>query len=174
MIWRTPLRARRIWSGSPTALPQSCTPGCNRPASKADLDHAVEYDHADPSAGGQTSPCGLVALCRFLHLITTFSAFLIDLFVGTDGRVRTTVTTPENLTVDGPVHTGDDLHPGLTDIEFTEPPTAPPGPDDEHEPPDAAHAWRTNTPTDAKNANATDNAAKTPSTTNPNHRSERE
>ena len=110
-------------------------PGCNRPASKADLDHATEYDHANPAAGGQTSPRGLAALCRFHHLIKTFSTFLTDLVIGPDKRIHTTVTTPEGLTVDGPVHTGEDLHPGLTDIEFAEPPNAPPRqPEEQDEP----------------------------------------
>ncbi len=118
------------------ARDQYCVwPGCNRPATKADLDHSTEYDHDKPAAGGQTTPHGLVALCRFHHLIKTFSTFLTDLFIGPDGRAHTTATTPEGLTVDGPVHTGEDLHPGLTDIEFAEPPNAPPRPEDEQDEP---------------------------------------
>ncbi len=109
-------------------------PGCNRPASKADLDHAMEYDHDNPAVGGQTTPHGLVTLCRFHHLVKTFGTFLTDLFISRDGRTRTTVTTPEGLTIDGPVHTGEDMLRGLTDIEFAEPPNAPPTPrEEDHE-----------------------------------------
>ncbi len=101
-------------------------PGCNKPATATDLDHSDEYDHQNPTGGGQTTPECLIALCRFHHLIKTFSGFLTDQHIGPDGRLHTTVTTPEGLTVDGPAHTGEDLIPGLTDIEFTEPPNAPP------------------------------------------------
>ncbi len=101
-------------------------PGCNRAACDTDLDHTDEYDHDDPTRGGQTSPTGLVALCRFHHLIKTFTTWLTDQFVGADGRMQFTVTTPEGLTNDGPAHTGEDVIPGLTDIEFEHPPDAPP------------------------------------------------
>ncbi|GGF34033.1 HNH endonuclease signature motif containing protein [Williamsia phyllosphaerae] len=101
-------------------------PGCNRAACDTDLDHTDEYDHDNPERGGQTSPAGLIALCRFHHLIKTFTTWLTDQFVGADGRMRFTVTTPEGLTHDGPAHTGEDVIPGLSDIEFEHPPDEPP------------------------------------------------
>ncbi|MBT0567129.1 HNH endonuclease signature motif containing protein [Williamsia sp. CHRR-6] len=102
-----------------------CTwPGCDQPAFGCDLDHVDEFDHDDPAAGGDTTPDGLGAKCRFHHLIKTFTGFVDDQFRDPNtGHLTSTVTTPEGVTVDGPVHTGIDIFPGLDDIEF-EPPTA--------------------------------------------------
>ncbi|WP_018178913.1 HNH endonuclease signature motif containing protein [Jongsikchunia kroppenstedtii] len=48
-------------------------PGCSQPARFADIDHTVEFDHQDPSAGGPTSHTNCKALCRFHHLVKTFT-----------------------------------------------------------------------------------------------------
>ncbi len=107
------------------ARDQYCTwPGCNRPAWDGDLDHITEYDHHDPSKGGQTTATGLGAKCRFHHLLKTFGDFVDDQYDNPDhpGRIVRTVTIPEGRTVLGPAHTGHDTHPGLDMIVFGDPP----------------------------------------------------
>ncbi|MEV0091940.1 DUF222 domain-containing protein [Streptomyces sp. NPDC050738] len=42
-------------------------PTCRMPAHRTDLDHIVEFDHHNPSAGGQTVPENLIPLCRRHH-----------------------------------------------------------------------------------------------------------
>ncbi|MEI4279213.1 hypothetical protein [Klenkia terrae] len=46
-------------------------PGCARPAEYVDLDHAIPYDHDEPSAGGPTCVTNLVCLCRRHHRLKT-------------------------------------------------------------------------------------------------------
>jgi hypothetical protein len=43
-------------------------PGCTRPSRRCDLDHVVPFNHAQPRAGGPTSPENLIPLCRRHHL----------------------------------------------------------------------------------------------------------
>ncbi|MGB3770021.1 MAG: DUF222 domain-containing protein [Rhodococcus sp. (in: high G+C Gram-positive bacteria)] len=107
---------------------QYCTwPGCTKPAWTADLDHIIEYDHDDPSGGGQTTDVNLGGKCRFHHNLKTFGDFVDDQYVDEDtGRVVSTVATPEGLVVPGPAHNGYDVHPGLADITFEQPAHAPP------------------------------------------------
>jgi hypothetical protein len=52
---------------------QSCgVPGCERTASVAsEADHIIEYDHADPEAGGLTAVENLHFLCWFHHAMKT-------------------------------------------------------------------------------------------------------
>jgi hypothetical protein len=49
-----------------------CFPGCDRPAWTADIDHTVPYDHADPAAGGLTTPGNNKCFCREHHRLKTF------------------------------------------------------------------------------------------------------
>ncbi|MFT4201904.1 DUF222 domain-containing protein [Gordonia sp. (in: high G+C Gram-positive bacteria)] len=54
-----------------------CTiPGCDKPADQCDIDHVDEYDHANPAAGGQTTPEG--------HTIPGPAETNQDLFPGLD------------------------------------------------------------------------------------------
>ncbi|SSC26054.1 HNH nuclease, partial [Klenkia terrae] len=54
------------------ARDQHCRfPGCSRPAEYVDLDHAIPYDHHDPTAGGPTCVTNLVCLCRRHHRLKT-------------------------------------------------------------------------------------------------------
>ncbi|SIR78383.1 DUF222 domain-containing protein [Williamsia sterculiae] len=106
-------------------------PGCDQPAMRCDADHVTEYDHDNPEQGGQTTPADMNSKCPFHHGVKTFTEFLDDQTVAEHGRPHTTITTPEGLTVDGPAHTGHDLHPQLDHIEFTAPPNGPPPPSPE-------------------------------------------
>ncbi|WP_347954606.1 HNH endonuclease signature motif containing protein [Gordonia aichiensis] len=79
---------------------QCTTPGCDRAAWKCDLDHVVEFNHAEPAAGGATCPCNLNPKCRHHHLIKTHCAGWIDeQFIDAASGVWTEVTTPEGITV---------------------------------------------------------------------------
>ncbi|SIS03561.1 HNH endonuclease signature motif containing protein [Williamsia sterculiae] len=103
-------------------------PGCDQPAMRCDADHVTEYDHTNPERGGQTTADNMNSKCPFHHGVKTFTEFLDDQTIDDHGHPATTVTTPEGLTVDGPAHTGYDLHPQLDHIEFTAPPNGPPPP----------------------------------------------
>ncbi|MGH6655362.1 MAG: DUF222 domain-containing protein [Actinocrinis sp.] len=51
---------------------QYCTfPGCTMPAAYCDIDHIEPFNHADPEAGGPTTPENLQALCRHHHQLKT-------------------------------------------------------------------------------------------------------
>ncbi|SIR94284.1 DUF222 domain-containing protein [Williamsia sterculiae] len=116
--------ARFLWMRD-----QYCVwPGCDQPAMRCDADHVTEYDHDNPDQGGQTKPEDMNFKCPFHHGVKTFTEFLDDQTIDDHGRPEVTITTPEGLTVDGPAHTGYDLHPQLGDIEFTAPPNGPPPP----------------------------------------------
>ncbi|SIR63922.1 DUF222 domain-containing protein [Williamsia sterculiae] len=114
--------ARFLWMRD-----QYCVwPRCNQATIRCDADHVEEYDHGSPDRGGQTTPDDMNSKCRFHHGVKTISAFLDDQDIDNHGRPHTTITTPEGLTVNGPAHTGYDLHPELDHIEFTAPPHGPP------------------------------------------------
>jgi hypothetical protein len=49
-----------------------CFPGCDRPAWRADIDHTVPFNHARPSAGGQTIAGNTKCYCRQHHRLKTF------------------------------------------------------------------------------------------------------
>jgi hypothetical protein len=109
-------------------------PGCDKKAWGADLDHTHEYNHQNPAAGGCTHPSEMKTLCRFHHLMKTYSDWLDDQYPDPrSGRPRLIFTTPEGRTYDGPAWTGDDLFPTLRLIVFDNqrgspgqpPPTAP-------------------------------------------------
>lgn len=92
-----------------------CTwPGCDRKAWGADLDHTHEYNHNDPAAGGHTHPGHMKVLCRFHHLLKTYSDWLDDQYPDKrNGRTRLVFITPEGRTYRGPAWTGEDLFPVL-------------------------------------------------------------
>ncbi|SIR80847.1 DUF222 domain-containing protein [Williamsia sterculiae] len=116
--------ARFLWMRD-----QYCVwPGCDQPAMRCDGDHVTEYEHDNPSQGGQTTPADMNSKCPFHHGVKTFTEFLDDQTIDDLGHPEVTVTTPEGFTVDGPANTGVDLHPHLGDIEFTAPPNGPPPP----------------------------------------------
>lgn len=46
-------------------------PGCRVPSARCDLDHVVEFDHADPHRGGWTIGSNLRPLCRRHHNMKT-------------------------------------------------------------------------------------------------------
>ena len=62
-------------------------PGCDKKAWGADLDHTREYNHHDPEAGGCTHPSEMKTLCRFHHLLKTYTDWLDDQYPdpGPDG-----------------------------------------------------------------------------------------
>jgi hypothetical protein len=91
--------------------------GCDKKAWDADLDHSREYNHDDPDSGGQTHPREMKALCRFHHLLKTYSDWLADQYPDPrTGRTTIVFTTPEGKNYDGPAWTGDDLFPILSRI----------------------------------------------------------
>ncbi|HEY9311576.1 MAG TPA: HNH endonuclease signature motif containing protein, partial [Williamsia sp.] len=94
-------------------------PGCEKKAWGADLDHTCEYNHEDPAAGGRTHSSEMKTLCRFHHLVKTYSDWLDDQYTEPrTGRTRLVFTTPEGKSYDGPAWTGDDLFPTLRLIVF--------------------------------------------------------
>ena len=92
-----------------------CTwPGCDRKAWGADLDHTHEDNHDNPVAGGTTHPTHMKVLCRFHHLLKTYSDWLDDQHPDKrNGRTRLVFITPEGRTYRGPAWTGEDLFPVL-------------------------------------------------------------
>ena len=78
-------------------------PGCTVPADDCDLDHVVPFNHADPTAGGQTVEANLVSQCRRHHRFKTFSDWTYKL--EPDGTLI--VTTPDGTVMltrpDGPL-----------------------------------------------------------------------
>ena len=78
-------------------------PGCAIPADDCDLDHVVPFNHADPTAGGQTVEANLVSQCRRHHRFKTFSDWTYQL--QPDGTLI--VTTPDGTVMltrpDGPL-----------------------------------------------------------------------
>ncbi|GED97604.1 HNH endonuclease signature motif containing protein [Gordonia crocea] len=117
-----------------------CTiPGCDRPAWRCDIDHVAEYDHADPAAGGQTTPDGLAAKCRMHHNLKTFgSGWIDDQYRDGTGRLVSEVVSPEGLHFPGPAETNSALFPGLDMIRWHQPAaTGPNTADDQqrHRPP---------------------------------------
>ena len=66
--------------------PVCAVPGCGRATSTcSESDHIQEYDHADPAAGGQTTPENLHDLCWMHHRLKTRG--LIDPVRGPDGAI---------------------------------------------------------------------------------------
>jgi Domain of unknown function (DUF222) len=47
-------------------------PGCDRPASSADIDHTIPFNHGAPRAGGPTCAVNLACCCRHHHRLKTF------------------------------------------------------------------------------------------------------
>jgi hypothetical protein len=92
-------------------------PGCDRKAWDADLDHTCEYNHRDPDSGGHTHPSEMKTLCRFHHLLKTYSDWLDDQYPDSrTGRTAIVFTTPEGRSYEGPAWTGDDLFPALARV----------------------------------------------------------
>ncbi|AZG46523.1 DUF222 domain-containing protein [Gordonia insulae] len=99
----------------------SVVPGNDTPAFDGDVEHVAEFDHADPTAGGQTLPENLNVKDRFFHRLKTFGHWLDDQFRDPLGRLRTEFTTPEGLVIPGDPNTTEPLFPGLRRIRFTTP-----------------------------------------------------
>ncbi|WP_018179743.1 DUF222 domain-containing protein [Jongsikchunia kroppenstedtii] len=105
-----------------------CTwPGCNREARYTDLDHTNPFNRNDPTAGGLTVHTNLKALCRFHHLVKTFTRW-------TDWQTGNTVlqfTAPDGTVYPGPATSTVDLLPRLAtpDDLAGQAGQPPPGPD---------------------------------------------
>ncbi|MGV9709811.1 DUF222 domain-containing protein [Gordonia sp. NPDC003424] len=127
---------------------QCSEPGCTTSAWEADAEHVEEYDHDDPTAGGQTTSENINPKCRPWHLLKTFSGWLDDQWRDEDGRLRTETITPEGLTIPGEAETTEDLFPGLRRVRFTARPQAPPP----NSPPDPQRPMRARTRTENKHA----------------------
>ncbi|MCT1775182.1 HNH endonuclease signature motif containing protein [Brachybacterium sp. p3-SID957] len=81
--------------------PVCAVPGCIRPStSRAEADHITEYDHTDPTAGGQTCLANLHLLCFTHHRLKTRGR--IDPVRGPDGtthwRIGATTTGTSTTT----------------------------------------------------------------------------
>ena len=50
-------------------------PGCNRPATRCDIDHTIPFNHENPTAGGLTVEGNLKCLCRQHHRLKTFGGW---------------------------------------------------------------------------------------------------
>lgn len=53
-------------------------PGCSVPSFRCDLDHIVEFDHDDPTAGGWTIRTNLGPFCRLHHNLKTAKAWFTE------------------------------------------------------------------------------------------------
>jgi hypothetical protein len=84
-------------------------PGCSQPARFADIDHTVEFNHRDPSSGGLTTASNCKALCRFHHLVKTFTAWRDRQC----GNTTTEFTAPDGSQYQGPASSTVDLFPDL-------------------------------------------------------------
>ncbi|GAB17469.1 hypothetical protein GOEFS_034_00020, partial [Gordonia effusa NBRC 100432] len=89
-----------------------------------DLDHWIEFDHADTSAGGQTDPGNLGAKDRFAHNRKTHGDWVDDLIVEPDGHVRPIFITSDGVVIEGRAGPGLDLFPGLRRYRFVSPEAA--------------------------------------------------
>ena len=100
-----------------------CTvPGCDKPAWQCDIDHIAEFDHDDPTAGGQTTPDELGAKCRFHHNFKTFAhSWVDDQYRDNEGRLVSEVVSPEGIRFPGPAETNSDLFPSLDGIRWHDP-----------------------------------------------------
>ncbi|WP_439033004.1 DUF222 domain-containing protein [Gordonia terrae] len=106
-----------------------CTePGCTRSAFACDLDHVTEYDHTDPTQGGETSSENLNAKCRAGHLLKTHGDWIDEQYRDRDGRLVTEYLTPEGVTLPGDAETLEDTFPNLRRIRFEQSAQAPPTP----------------------------------------------
>ncbi|MBM9469304.1 HNH endonuclease signature motif containing protein [Nakamurella leprariae] len=80
-------------------------PGCRQPSRRCDLDHATEFNHTDPTAGGPTSEQNLIPLCRRHHRLKTFTDWTPhpESADGTSGSVGlVTWTSPTGATYPSP------------------------------------------------------------------------
>ncbi|WP_262365636.1 13E12 repeat family protein [Gordonia sp. OPL2] len=102
----------------------SVVPGNATSAFVGDVDHVVEYHHADPSAGGQTVPENLNVKDRFFHILKTFGSWVDDQYRDRRGRLRQEFITPEGLVIPGDPDNLEVLFPGLRRIRFAPPPRA--------------------------------------------------
>lgn len=84
-------------------------PGCGKPARFADIDHTHEFNHADPAAGGPTTHTNCKALCRFHHLVKTFSRWRDRQTGNTDIEF----TAPDGSRYLGPASSTVELFPDL-------------------------------------------------------------
>ncbi|MGC5257049.1 DUF222 domain-containing protein [Gordonia sp. DT218] len=100
----------------------SVVPGSEVSAFDADLDHVEEFDHDDPSHGGQTLPDNLNAKHRFGHLLKTFGDWVDDQYRDRHGVLTTEFITPEGLVLPGDPENLEILFPGLRRIRFKIPP----------------------------------------------------
>ncbi|MFW0792412.1 DUF222 domain-containing protein [Gordonia sp. CPCC 205515] len=123
-------------------------PGCTTSAWDSDCDHVTEFDHDNPSAGGQTTSENMNPKCRPWHLLKTFSGWLDDQWRDDDGQLRTETVTPEGLIIPGEAETMEELFPGLRRIRYTAPAQAPPASDA----PDQERPTRTRSRTANKHA----------------------
>lgn len=124
-------------------------PGCNLPAWRCDLDHVDEFDHTHPELGGQTCPGNGNAKCRFHHLFKTFSRWIDDQFIDSDGRTCTEFTSPHGITARG--RNNESLFPGLRAIRFQKP-RKPPDPQEPRPTASGAGPQRSRTRTADKHA----------------------
>ncbi|WP_344716750.1 HNH endonuclease signature motif containing protein [Gordonia defluvii] len=124
-----------------------CTiPGCDQPAWHCDIDHVEEYDHTNPTTGGQTTADALSTKCRLHHnLKTSDNGWLDDQYRDHTGRLISEVISPEGIHFPGPAETNTVLFPALETITWHTP-----RPDTT--PPPAQRITRTRNRTKAKHA----------------------
>ncbi|MFC1401511.1 HNH endonuclease signature motif containing protein [Streptacidiphilus cavernicola] len=72
-------------------------PGCTRPSRRCDLDHVVPFNHANPQAGGPTTPDNLIPLCRRHHLTKHRAGWHIG-YSSASGNVTWTAPTGHTYT----------------------------------------------------------------------------
>jgi len=84
-------------------------PGCSQPARFADIDHTVEFNHREPAAGGSTTHTNCKTLCRFHHLVKTFTEWRDRQF----GSTGLEFTAPDGSRYAGPAASTVDMFPDL-------------------------------------------------------------
>ncbi|KXP14278.1 HNH endonuclease signature motif containing protein [Tsukamurella pseudospumae] len=103
-------------------FPRCVFPMCTRPASRCQIDHRREYDHADPERGGASTADNGQPLCLPHHQLKT-AGIWVDAHLP-DGRILWTGPNGRRVVVD-PSGTILGLFPDLTRITWTSPPAAP-------------------------------------------------
>lgn len=103
-------------------FPRCVFPFCNRPASRAQIDHRREYDHRAPELGGMTTAEQMQPLCVAHHQLKTAGDWIVARL--SDGRILWTSPDGRRYIVD-PHGVVLELFPDLARVEWIVPERAP-------------------------------------------------
>lgn len=98
--------------------PRCVFPLCSRAAHRCEIDHSREYDHTDPTVGGQTAANNLQPLCKAHHQLKSAGGW-IDARLA-DGRILWITPDGQRIIID-PAGTVLNLFPDLRRVQWTVP-----------------------------------------------------